>query len=129
MAFVIAVSLFFAILDISLLKFLIFLDSFRILFSPRIDRWIQDGVWQLQRRANEAYGQGTWSRLTGDVPVTGDKEMLIELPLSSMPVVKTATSITLERSHSNPSAPYSPSSTPNSPSQSQINLRRPKHST
>jgi hypothetical protein len=119
MAFVIAVSLFFAILDVSLLKFLIFLDSFKAFFSPRIDRWIQDGVWQLQRRANEAHGQGTWSNLTSDVPLTGGKEMLIELPLASVPVVKNATSITPNRSHSNPS------SLPNQPrcssSQSQIN--------
>ncbi|CBY01681.1 hypothetical protein LEMA_P004680.1 [Plenodomus lingam JN3] len=83
MVFVITVSAIFAILDITLLKVLVFLDSFRTMFSPRIDRWIQDGVLQLQRRAYEAEGQGTWSNLKRDIPLTREKEILTELPLQS----------------------------------------------
>lgn len=89
MAFIISVSLFFTILDILVLKFLIFLSGFRKTLSPRLDRWIQDGVLQLQRRAYEAEGQGTWSNLDSDVPLTENKEMLTPLPLrsSSLPMM------------------------------------------
>jgi hypothetical protein len=51
LSFVIGVSSLIAIIDIALLKFLIYLSSFKRVLAPRIDRWIQDGVWQLQRRA------------------------------------------------------------------------------
>jgi hypothetical protein len=61
MSFAIATALFFTIVDIVLLKFLIYLSKFRRALSPRIERWIQDGVLQLQRRAYEAHKEGTWS--------------------------------------------------------------------
>ena len=100
LAFIIAVSLFFAILDIALLKFLIFLTSFREALSPRLDRWIQDGVLQLQRRAYEAEGQGTWSHVDQDVPLTEPKEMLTSLPLRSLsfPMTEVDDSSTLSKS-------------------------------
>jgi hypothetical protein len=85
MLFVIATALFFAIVDIVLLRFLVYLSKFRQALSPRIDRWIQDGVLQLQRRAYEAHREGTWSELSKEVPLTGAKEMLAELPLASIP--------------------------------------------
>ncbi|KAF2826710.1 hypothetical protein CC86DRAFT_349711 [Ophiobolus disseminans] len=84
LTFVLATSLFLAILDIALLKFLVFHGAFRKVLSPRIDRWIQDGVLQLQRRAYEAEGQGTWSNVTKDVPLTEAREMLTALPLRSL---------------------------------------------
>jgi hypothetical protein len=85
LAFVIATSLFFAIIDIVLLKFLIYLSSFRKALSPRVERWIQDGVLQLQRRAYEAHKEGTWSELSREVPMTAAKELLTDLPLASLP--------------------------------------------
>lgn len=53
--------------------------------SPRIHRWIQDGVFQLQRRAYEAYGQGTWRNLDEEVPMIDVSDKLEELPLKSLP--------------------------------------------
>lgn len=35
-----------------------------------MDRWLQDGIFQLQRRAHEAQGSGTWENLSEEVPVT-----------------------------------------------------------
>lgn len=104
MAFVIATSLFLAILDIGLLKFLIFLDSFPKILSPRIDRWIQDGVWQLQRRANEAHQQGKWIHLTREVPLTNAGETLAELPLASVALLETTTTIKQTESRSSGSS-------------------------
>ena len=71
------------ILDLMLLRFLIFLHRFRGAMSPRIDRWIQDGVFQLQRRAYEARGEGIWKNRQEEIPVTWSKEELCELPLDS----------------------------------------------
>jgi hypothetical protein len=85
MAFVVATTLFFAIIDIVLLKFLIHLSTFRKALSPRIERWVQDGVLQLQRRAYEAHKEGTWSGLSKEVPLTKAKQLLAELPLTSLP--------------------------------------------
>jgi hypothetical protein len=86
LSFVIVTSLFFAIIDIVLLKFLIYLSSFRKALSPRVERWIQDGVLQLQRRAYEAHKEGTWSELGREVPLTAAKELLADLPLASLPL-------------------------------------------
>lgn len=66
-----------------MLKFVIFLTRVRNAISPRIDRWIQDGVFQLQRRSFEIYGQGTWQRLDKEVPSTYEAYDLNELPLHS----------------------------------------------
>jgi hypothetical protein len=91
MVFVITVSVLFAIVDILLLRVLIFLDKLRPVLSPRIERWIQDGVLQLQRRAYEAHGEGTWSQLDKEVPLTRSNEKLDELPLASVPLPKSPT--------------------------------------
>ncbi|KAF1921407.1 hypothetical protein BDU57DRAFT_535081 [Ampelomyces quisqualis] len=70
LTFLIATSLLLTLVDVVLLKYIIYLSKFRKALSPRIDRLIQDGVLQLQRRAYEAQGQGTWSELDKDVPLT-----------------------------------------------------------
>jgi hypothetical protein len=57
LVFVLTLSLLALIVDITLLKFLIYLARFRRQLGPRVERWIQDGVWQLQRRAYEGVGQ------------------------------------------------------------------------
>jgi hypothetical protein len=84
LTFVITVSCFVVVLDITLLKFLVFLSEFRRLtgLSHRLSRWTQDGVLQLQRRAYEAQGRGTWVNLDDDVPLTVSKERLEDLPLT-----------------------------------------------
>lgn len=114
LAFVIVTSLLLTIVDIVLLKYLIYLSKFRKALSPRIDRWIQDGVLQLQRRAYEAYGQGTWSELDKDVPLTEPNEMLDDLPRTSVHVAKPASVSTRPTSTGNP--PSSPSTKFASPS-------------
>ncbi|KAF2183698.1 hypothetical protein K469DRAFT_667950 [Zopfia rhizophila CBS 207.26] len=79
LALIIAVSCTVTILDILLLRFLIFLSKFRSALAPRINRWIQDGVLQLQRRAYEALGEGKWKDLEGEIPVTSRNEVLSDL--------------------------------------------------
>ncbi|KAF2264053.1 hypothetical protein CC78DRAFT_617092 [Lojkania enalia] len=86
-SFIIAFASLVTILDMTLLKFLIHLGKFRRVLSPRLDRWIQDGVLQLQRRAYEAQGQGTWEHLDDEIPVTETKELLTELPVAALPTL------------------------------------------
>lgn len=70
----------FLIADLLLIRFLIFVTRFRRALAPRIDRWIQDSILQLQRRAYEAEGQGTWKQFDSDVPITQPEDMLTDLP-------------------------------------------------
>ncbi|KAF2745218.1 hypothetical protein M011DRAFT_479365 [Sporormia fimetaria CBS 119925] len=65
--------------DMLILRILISCRRFRAGFAPRIDRWIQDGIFQLQRRAHEAQGHGTWKDLREDVPVTTHSILLPDL--------------------------------------------------
>ena len=83
LSLVLTLACFFIILDLLLLRFLIYLSKFRRALTPRIDRWIQDGVFQLQRRAYQAYGQGTWERLDHPTPITIYLEELDDLPTDS----------------------------------------------
>jgi hypothetical protein len=73
------------LIDISLLKFLIYLSRFRRQLGPRIERWIQDGVWQLQRRAYEGEGQRNWSNLESEIPLTDKGCMMKDLPILWVP--------------------------------------------
>ncbi|KAF2470133.1 uncharacterized protein BDR25DRAFT_370147 [Lindgomyces ingoldianus] len=84
LAFIITFSLAISMLDFFLLKLLIVLTRFRRIMAPRLDRWIQDGVLQLQRRAYEASGEGTWIKLEDEVPLTVGNRQLRELPLQSI---------------------------------------------
>lgn len=61
---------------------------FRAALAPRIDHWVQDGIFQLQRRAFEAQGQGCWKYLDQEIPITLDGENLRELPVESSLVLK-----------------------------------------
>lgn len=56
-------------LDLLILKILIFLKRFRRALGPRIEQWIQDGIFQILRRALEAHGAGTWEHWDNTVPV------------------------------------------------------------
>ena len=71
------------ILDLILLRFIVFWRTFRGFFAPRIDAWIQDGVFQLQRRAYEAQGEGVWERLDKEIPATLNAAELSTLPVVS----------------------------------------------
>jgi hypothetical protein len=73
-----------SILDILLLRFLVFLTRFRHALAPQIDRWIQDGVFQLQRRAYEANEGGSWKYIDHEILMTMSSEYLAELPLESL---------------------------------------------
>jgi hypothetical protein len=101
-------------LDLILLKFLVFWNTFRGLLAPRIDAWIQDGVFQLQRRAYEAHGEGTWERLEKEVPATLDGTELATFPLDSTPVCKCSAKPSSASQHS-------ANTTPDPQVQTQIN--------
>jgi hypothetical protein len=74
-----------SIIDITLLKFLVFLSRFRHGLAPRIERWVQDGVWQLQRRAYEGQGHRGWIDVEKDIPLTTDHKLLVDLPIMWTP--------------------------------------------
>jgi hypothetical protein len=73
------------VIDISLLKFLIYLSRFRRQLGPRIERWIQDGVWQLQRRAYEGEGQRDWIDPGSEIPLTDRGRLMRDLPILWVP--------------------------------------------
>ncbi|KAF2024892.1 hypothetical protein EK21DRAFT_20904, partial [Setomelanomma holmii] len=83
LTFVTAFSLIITICNTLILRFFIFMSRFRTALAPRIDRWIQDGVYQMQRRAFEAQSQGCWVQLEQEVPITLQQEKLHELPVDS----------------------------------------------
>lgn len=83
LTFIITFSFLMSIFNILLLRFMIFLSRFRRALAPRLDRWVQDGVFQLQRRAFDSYNQGTWSHINQEIPVTMDGQFLAELPVES----------------------------------------------
>jgi hypothetical protein len=97
LAFVIAICCLITILDIVILRFLIFLKTFRKSLGPRLNGWIQDGVFQLQRRAFEASDSATWERLDQVVPVTAT---YTELLLSPTEICNVGTEADLKRTTS-----------------------------
>jgi hypothetical protein len=85
LVFVLTLSLLALIVDITLLKFLIYLARFRRQLGPRVERWIRDGVWQLQRRAYEGVGQREWTDLESEIPLTEKGQMMKDLPILWVP--------------------------------------------
>ncbi|KAH8630678.1 hypothetical protein IG631_15255 [Alternaria alternata] len=96
LAFVVAFSTLVAIVDITLLKFLVYLTRFRRALGPRIARWTQDGVWQLQRRAYEGEGHRNWTDLENEIPLMEKGHKLKDLPImwrpGKSPMVKQSSS-------------------------------------
>ncbi|KAF1915506.1 hypothetical protein BDU57DRAFT_452145, partial [Ampelomyces quisqualis] len=88
LTFVIAFSTIITLCNTLILRFFIFIARFRAALAPRIDYWVQDGIFQLQRRAFEAQGQGCWEYLEHEVPITLDGEKLHKLPVESSLVLK-----------------------------------------
>ncbi|KAF2105559.1 hypothetical protein BDV96DRAFT_509152 [Lophiotrema nucula] len=71
LVFVCTFALVVVALDVTILRFCIFLSGFRRMhwLGPRIERWTQDGVLQIQRRLLEAQGQEGWEDLDKEVPI------------------------------------------------------------
>ncbi|KAF2184852.1 hypothetical protein K469DRAFT_750706 [Zopfia rhizophila CBS 207.26] len=84
LALITVFSILVATLDFMLLRFLITLSRFRRAMAPKLHRWIQDGVFQLQRRAYEARGEGSWQHTDKEIPVTLGNERLEDLPVLSV---------------------------------------------
>jgi hypothetical protein len=82
------------IFDLGMLKGLMLLSRFRRALAPRLDRWFQDGVLQLQRQAFEAQGKGNWEKLDDEVPVTRFEEKLSGLSKTSPMVMNFRTQST-----------------------------------
>ncbi|KAF2746629.1 hypothetical protein M011DRAFT_403849 [Sporormia fimetaria CBS 119925] len=88
MVFTIVMASVFVITDLTLLRFLSFLLKYKRSLGPRLDRWIHDGIFQLERRAHEAQGHGAWKNLEEEIPVTRDKCLLEDLTTDTVPYDK-----------------------------------------
>jgi hypothetical protein len=98
LAFIIAFSVIATLCNTLILRFFIFMARFRALLAPRIEHWVQDGVYQLQRHAFEAQGQGTWQYLDEEIPTTLNTETLRKLPIdSSLPSKYSGSGQTVDR--------------------------------
>jgi hypothetical protein len=91
LVFTIVVATTIVLVDLTLLRFLGFLLKYNHGLAPRIDRWVQDGIFQLQRRAHEAQGHGVWKGLKEDVPVTVEKCLLPDLETDTLVNTKSQT--------------------------------------
>lgn len=86
MAIVITCAIVFAMLDMAVLRIIVFTTKLPAPFGYKgLDSWIQDGVLQLQCRAYEAAGQGTWSRRDKEVPLTEPNDKLTAFSYLSKP--------------------------------------------
>jgi hypothetical protein len=85
LVFILTFSLLALVVDITLLKFLVYIARFRRHLGPRVERWVQDGVWQLQRRAYEGEGLRDWANLEDEIPLTTKGQMLKDLPILWVP--------------------------------------------
>lgn len=79
LAVIIALCVVLTALDLGLLKCLIFWNKPAKRLFPRIENWIRDGVFQLQYRAYEAHGQGSWECVEKEVSLTTTGIELVEL--------------------------------------------------
>lgn len=79
LVFIIVVCSFLVVVDLVLLRGLIFLNTFRKSLSPAIDRWIQEDVYHLQRRVYEALREGSWINTEKEIPVTREDTILSDL--------------------------------------------------
>ncbi|KAF2261148.1 hypothetical protein CC78DRAFT_570714 [Lojkania enalia] len=86
LAFITTFSTVITLLNLMILRFVLWMSKFRRALAPRIERWAQDGLFQLQRRAFDAHGEGTWAGLEKEIPSTSPKQILEELPIESLPI-------------------------------------------
>jgi hypothetical protein len=80
LAFITVIALIAIFIDLVILRFLLLLTYFRHALAPRIDRWMQDSILQLQRHAYEAEGLGHWTKLDSDMPVATNRAAFTDLP-------------------------------------------------
>lgn len=85
LSIVFAFTGFFMLTDILFLKYIIFTKRARSFLGPRIERWISDGVFQLQRQAYEGDNQGVWLRQSKEVPTTTQPENLRDRSGTNLP--------------------------------------------
>ncbi|ORY10988.1 hypothetical protein BCR34DRAFT_588267 [Clohesyomyces aquaticus] len=84
LALIAVFSILSATIDFMLPRFSITLSKFRRAMAPKLDRGIRDGVFQLQRRAYEVEGRGSWQHIEKEKPVTTGNERLEDLPIASV---------------------------------------------
>lgn len=82
-------------INLFILRFFIFLKRFRKSLAPRLDRWVNDGIFQLQRRAFEANDNVLWTKLEKEIPTTVYDTVLSELPTHRRTIRRSATAATL----------------------------------
>ena len=81
LVFILVLSCTIILVDLSLFRILVAASRWSPKMARRLERWVQDGILQLQRRAFEAEGKGAWEGLCDDVPVTRGEQKLSELAL------------------------------------------------
>jgi len=59
-------------------------SKFQATLTPRLNRWIQDGVWQLQRHAYEAQGHDDWFDIERELPLNKKGTVFKDLPASPL---------------------------------------------
>lgn len=91
LVFIVTISCVVTIVDITLLRFISLLKKIKNFDSPRLERWMQDGLWQLQRHAYEAHGAGVWKDLTDEVPTIAEYTELPDLPLQHSSLSRVST--------------------------------------
>ncbi|KAJ4355516.1 uncharacterized protein N0V89_003533 [Didymosphaeria variabile] len=95
LAFILTFSAIISIINYFILRFFIFLKRFRRSLAPRLDRWVNDGIFQLQRRAFEANESTMWMDLEKEIPVTVHDMAMSELPTHRRTIRRSATAATL----------------------------------
>lgn len=79
LSFLVTFSVLISVVSGGILRFCIFMSRWRRALAPRIERWVGDGLFQVQRRAFCAQGEGRWEGLGKEIPVTEGREGLGEL--------------------------------------------------
>ncbi|KAL5374349.1 hypothetical protein DPSP01_012021 [Paraphaeosphaeria sporulosa] len=95
LAFVLTFSAIISFINFFILRFFIFLKRFRKTLAPRLDRWVNDGIFQLQRRAFEANESTTWIDSEKEIPTTTYATTMSELPTVRRTIRRSATAATL----------------------------------
>ncbi|KAL1604937.1 hypothetical protein SLS60_004478 [Paraconiothyrium brasiliense] len=95
LAFILTFSAIISIINFFILRFFILLTRFRKALAPRLDRWVNDGVFQLQRRAFEANESTMWTDLEKEIPTTVHDMAMSELPTHRRTIRRSATAATL----------------------------------
>lgn len=94
LVFLVTMSCVITLTDLVLFRSLSFFSSLTKRPTPRLDRWVQDGIFQLLRRAYEAHSEDIWKDVDKEVPVTVENTKLPDLPMdsayTSCPVSSTA---------------------------------------